>query len=496
MNKFSTVFIANRAEIAVRVARTLRSLGVISAAPYTPSDAHALHRMIVDQAFPVESYLDSEAILKAARAAGAGAIHPGYGFLSENAAFARRCAEEGFTFIGPSPEAITAMGDKLIAKNTMRQAGLPLVPGWSGPIDEITYGATQVGYPLLVKAAAGGGGKGMRLVRNASELSQAIERAQSEAQKAFGDGRIFLERFIEHPRHIEVQIFGDQHGHALCFGERECSLQRRYQKIIEEAPSAAVAPTLRARLIEAGIKAVQALGYTGAGTIEFMLDKNDNFYFLEVNTRLQVEHPVTELTYGLDLVALQIAVAQGQPLQLSPSHLQPRGWAIEARIYAEDPDQGFLPSTGKLEVFAPPQDPFLRLDTGFQQGDHVSADFDPMLAKLIAYGSSREEARLRLANGLRRFGVLGVTTNVAYLLRIIDHPAFIKAEFHTQFLEENPHLFRRSPPKKFEHLAAALAASDQGPKRPNQAQHSLTQSLSEVFLEGAWATLGPWRAQR
>ena len=473
----------------MRVARTLRALGIRSVAPYAEPDAHAFHVEVVDKAVPVPSYLDGEALLKAALEEGAQALHPGYGFLSENAAFARRCAEVGIVFIGPSPQAITAMGDKLIAKQTMEKGGLPLVPGWSGSAEDVEEGARGVGFPLLVKAAAGGGGKGMRLVREPGELQEAVKRAQSEARKAFGDERIFLERFIEGPRHIEVQIFGDQHGNALCFGERECSLQRRYQKIVEEAPSAVVSPELRQRLVQAGVDAVKVLSYCGAGTVEFILDKDDNFYFLEVNTRLQVEHPVTEMVYGMDLVALQIAVAQGQALQVPQVHLQPRGWAIEARIYAEDPDNGFLPSVGKLHVFQPPTGPSLRLDTGFRQGDEVSIHFDPMLAKLIAYGPDREQARLQLLAGLRDFAVLGVTTNIPYLVRILRHQSFIESRFHTQFLESNPTLFQPDTPTEKQRLAAALggayAAASRAPASSNGAYQ---QSTDDV-----WTQLGPWR---
>lgn len=487
-SKFTTVFIANRGEIAVRIARTLRALGIRSVAPYTEPDANAYHCEVVDKAVPVQSYLDGEAILRAAVREGAQALHPGYGFLSENAAFAERCAEAGLVFIGPSPQAITAMGDKLIAKQTMEKGGLPLVPGWSGRPEDVEEGARQVGFPLLVKAAAGGGGKGMRLVRHAEELQEAVHRAQSEARKAFGDERVFLERFIERPRHIEVQIFGDNHGNALCFGERECSLQRRYQKIVEEAPSAAVSPELRHRLVQAGVDAVKVLGYTGAGTVEFILDKDDNFYFLEVNTRLQVEHPVTEMVYGLDLVALQIAVAQGEPLEIPAAHLQPRGWAIEARIYAEDPDHGFLPSVGKLSVFQPPSGPSLRLDTGFREGDEVSIHFDPMLAKLIAYGADREQARLNLLAGLRDFAVLGVTTNIPYLVRILRHESFVRSQFHTQFLEANPELFEPCVSESKQRLAAALAGAFARP------QGRVAASRNGAEGTTAWTQLNAWRS--
>jgi len=488
MKKFQTVFIANRGEIAVRIASTLRSLGIRSVAPFTPPDANSYHAEAVDLAVPVESYLDKKALIELAKKHGAEALHPGYGFLSENAEFCRMCGEAGVKFIGPSPEAISKMGDKLVAKEFMAQAGLPMVPSWTGPVEEVAEGAEKVGFPLLVKAAAGGGGKGMRLVEEASQLEQAVERARGEALKAFGDDRVFLERFIVNPRHIEVQIFGDEHGNAYCFGERECSLQRRYQKIVEEAPSLAVDQALRERLVQAGIDAVKALDYTGAGTVEFILDDQDNFYFLEVNTRLQVEHPVTEQVYGIDLVALQVAAAQGEELKLEPRYLQPRGWSIEARIYAEDPDNGFLPSTGRLAVYSPPKGHALRLDTGFRQGDEVTIHFDPMLAKLIAYGQNREEARRNLLSGLKSFPVLGITTNIPYLVRILDHDSFKSGDFHTQFLESEAHLFKPEDSAETEELAAALAGafSRSGQKRSNSVEPTGRPHTP-------WQTLGTWR---
>ena len=481
MTKFDTVFIANRGEIAVRIASTLRSLGIRSVAPYTEPDSHAYHTEAVDLAVPISSYLDGAELIKLAKEHGAQAIHPGYGFLSENAPFCSACQEAGLEFIGPSPDAISKMGDKLVAKEQMTKAGLPMVPSWSGPPEQAVEGARSVGYPLLVKAAAGGGGKGMRLV------PQAIERARGEARKAFGDDSFFLEKFIENPRHIEVQIFGDKHGNALCFGERECSLQRRYQKIIEEAPSLAVSPELREKLVEAGVNAVKALDYTGAGTVEFILDSSDNFYFLEINTRLQVEHPVTELVYGVDLVALQVSVAQGEPLKLDQSFLKPRGWAIEARIYAEDPDNGFMPSVGTLEVFHPPTGHNLRLDTGFRQKDQVSIHFDPMLAKLIAYGPDREAARLGLLAGLKEFAVLGVTTNIPYLGRILAHQVFVEGDFHTQFLESCGDMFGPRRSRENQELALALAGAFGSKSRP-QAQAEMKPATSSP-----WQSLGDWK---
>lgn len=490
MTRFTKIFIANRGEIAVRIASTLRSLGIRSVVPYTPPDVAAYHTQAADLALAVESYLDGDALIRLALENGCEALHPGYGFLSENAAFSKACQAAGIEFIGPSPEAISQMGDKLVAKRFMAEAGLPMVPSWSGEASEVKSGAATVGYPLLVKAAAGGGGKGMRLVREQSELEEAVQRARGEALKAFGDDRIFLERFIENPRHIEVQIFGDKRGNAVCFGERECSLQRRYQKIVEEAPSLAVSEELRARLISAGVQAVKALQYTGAGTVEFILDQEGNFYFLEVNTRLQVEHPVTELVYGVDLVALQIEVAQGAALNLESCQLKPRGWAIEARVYAEDPDKGFLPSVGTLSVFQPPSGHSLRLDTGFRQGDTVSSHFDPMLAKLIAYGTDREAARRNLLTGLREFAILGVTTNIPYLIRILEHESFHHGEFHTQFLERHPEYFVAPENPACEKLAAALA----GAFASGQIEHrSTTTGDSPTSAETPWQSLGNWR---
>jgi geranyl-CoA carboxylase alpha subunit len=487
MSKFETVFIANRGEIAVRVASTLRSMGIRSVAPYTEPDRGAYHTQAVDLAVPVGSYLDGPAMIALAKEHCAQAIHPGYGFLSENADFSHCCQTEGLEFIGPDPNAIRKMGDKLVAKEQMKKAGLPMVPSWSGPPEEALEGARSVGFPLLVKAAAGGGGKGMRLVSEESELLEAIQRAQGEAKKAFGDDSFFLEKFIVNPRHIEVQIFGDKHGNALCFGERECSLQRRYQKIIEEAPSLAVSSQLREQLIEAGVNAVKALDYTGAGTVEFILDAEGNFFFLEVNTRLQVEHPVTELVYGVDLVALQVSVAQGEALSLEQSFLQPRGWAIEARVYAEDPDNGFLPSVGNLAVFQPPTGHNLRLDTGFRQGDDVSIHFDPMLAKLISYGPDREAARQGLLAGLKEFAVLGVTTNIPYLGRILAHETFQKGDFHTQFLESASDLFAPEHDVAKQELALALAGAF------SQKGFAPATGPQEPASTSPWRSLGDWR---
>ncbi|MCC7293053.1 MAG: acetyl-CoA carboxylase biotin carboxylase subunit [Phycisphaerales bacterium] len=442
---FRRILIANRGEIAVRITRTLREMGIRAAAVYSEPDAGALHVREADEAYPLggatsaESYLRGEKLLEIARTHGADAIHPGYGFLSENAAFAQACADARITFIGPAPAAIRAMGDKVLAKETMRRAGVPVVPGAEchdgDTLETVAGRAAEVGFPLLVKAAAGGGGKGMRLVRDPAELPAMLEAARREAQKAFGDGRVFLEKYIDRPRHVEFQIFGDAHGGAVHLFERECSIQRRHQKIIEETPSPAVTPHLRERMGSAAVQAARAIGYQNAGTVEFILAPSGEFYFLEVNTRLQVEHPVTEMTVLKDLVRAQVQVAAGQPLPFRQDDLRQHGHAIECRIYAEDPARGFMPSVGRLERFIPPAGPGVRVDAGFVEGDEVSTYYDPMLAKLIVWGEDRAAALARMRAALRRFVILGVTTNVEFLHDCISHPAFQRGEIDTHFLQ-------------------------------------------------------------
>lgn len=442
---FSKILIANRGEIAVRITRTLREMGVRAAAVFSEPDAGALHVREADEAYPLggttsaESYLRGEKLLEIARAHGADAIHPGYGFLSENAAFAQACADAGVTFIGPTPAAIRAMGDKILAKETMRKAGVPVVPSAEcqdgDTLDAVAKRAAGVGFPLLVKAAAGGGGKGMRLVREAGELATLMEAAKREAQKAFGDGRVFLEKYIDRPRHVEFQIFGDARGGAVHLFERECSIQRRHQKIIEETPSPAVTPLLRERMGGAAVQAARAIGYQNAGTVEFILSPSGEFYFLEVNTRLQVEHPVTEMTVLKDLVRAQVLVAAGGPLPFRQDELRQHGHAIECRIYAEDPAHGFLPCVGRLERFIPPAGPGVRVDAGFTEGDEVTTYYDPMLAKLIVWGEDRAAALARMRAALRRFVILGITTNIEFLHDCIAHPAFERGEIDTHFLQ-------------------------------------------------------------
>ena len=382
------ILIANRGEIAVRVMRTLQQMGIVACAVYSDPDRQALHVQLADEAYALggttslESYLNQDKLLELCRQHEIDAVHPGYGFLSENAGFARKCQEAGIVFIGPSADVIEAMGDKLNAKERMMAAGVPTIPSFDPP-DQVTPAdyrreAEKIGFPILVKAAAGGGGKGMRRVESATELEAAVESAQSEARKAFGDGRVFQEKYLANPRHIEIQIFGDQHGNVVHLGERECSIQRRYQKMIEESPSMAVSAELRQEMGETACRAARALGYSNAGTMEFLLDGHGKFYFLEVNTRLQVEHPVTECVYDVDLVRAQILVAQGEPLPFRQEDLKPRGWSFECRLYAEDPDHNFLPCTGTLAIYEPPLGPGIRVDSGVQQGSVIGVHYDPL----------------------------------------------------------------------------------------------------------------------
>ncbi len=496
---FKKVLIANRGEIAVRVMQTLQQMNIRAVAVYSQPDRTALHASVADEAYPLggvtaaESYLRGDRILEIARACGAQAIHPGYGFLSENEDFAQECRDAGIAFIGPKPEAIRAMGDKVLAKQTMQKAGVPVVPGWSGamdtPIDQIRAEANRVGYPLLVKAAAGGGGKGMRLVKDEYELQAALEAAAREAQAAFGDGRVFLEKYIARPRHIEFQIFGDDHGHAAHLFERECSIQRRYQKIIEETPSVALTPDLRAKMGDAAVKAAKAIGYTSAGTVEFLVDDKGNFYFLEVNARLQVEHPVTEMTLQQDLVRAQILVAAGQPMPFSQETLRPIGHAIECRICAEDPANSFFPSIGTLRRYRPPVGPNIRVDTGVIEGSTVSVHYDPMLAKLIVWGRDRREAIDGTLWALRRFVVLGVTTNIEFLQRVIAHPAFARGDLHTHFLNDHPDLNE----KPAESPDLALIAAAWVSRHAANTGAATNGAAAAIDRAGPWSTTTSWR---
>jgi len=440
------VLVANRGEIARRVMRSLREMGIASVAVHSDADAAAPHVSDADEAVRIgparaaESYLVGERILEAARSVGADAIHPGYGFLSENAGFAAACKEAGIAFIGPSVEAIRRMGSKIESKNIMGEAGVPLIPGFSavGLSDAaIATAAAEIGYPVLVKASAGGGGKGMRVVEDAADLPQALTSARREAKASFADDTLLIERYFQAPRHVEIQIFGDSHGHVIHCFERECSIQRRHQKVVEEAPSPALDEALRDRMGEAAVAAGKAIGYEGAGTVEFILDSSGDFYFLEVNTRLQVEHPVTEAITGLDLVRMQIEVARGEPLHVAQPDLAIRGHAIEVRLYAEKPENDFLPATGTMALWRVPDLPGLRVDSGIEEGSVVGVHYDPMLAKVIAYADSREEARLRLIRGLKGLALGGVQTNRDFLLAVLEHAAFAEAKLDTGFIDRH-----------------------------------------------------------
>ena len=441
---FKKILIANRGEIAVRVIRACREMGIQSIAVYSDVDRAGLHVRKADEAYHLgpaaasESYLNIEKIIGVAKRAGADAIHPGYGFLSENSRFARACAEAGIKFIGPTAAAMEMMGSKTRARQNMDKAGVPFVPGTSRGVEspeEAAGVAEKIGYPVMLKAAAGGGGKGMRLVHSFDQLRAALESAQSEAQRAFGDGEVYIEKAILNPRHIEMQVLADEDGNTVYLGERECSIQRRHQKVLEEAPSPIVDPEMRSRMGEVAVRVAQAAGYTNAGTIEFLVDQQKNFYFLEMNTRLQVEHPVTELTTGLDLVHLQIRIAAGEKLPFAQSDVKLRGHAIECRIYAEDPDNNFFPSPGKITLLLAPSGPGIRRDSGMYEGWTVPVDYDPLLAKLIGYGTDREQATSRLVRALNEYFVGGIKTNISLFRRILNDPNFAAGHLDTGYLD-------------------------------------------------------------
>jgi acetyl-CoA carboxylase biotin carboxylase subunit len=442
------ILIANRGEIAVRIIRACREMGLPTVAVYSDCDRDARHVREADQAFHIgpgeasQSYLRIDALLDAARRSGATAVHPGYGFLAENAAFAAACRDAGLTFIGPTPEAIALMGSKTAARQAAIKAGVPIVPGTEQPFaadvtdDEIRRIADAIGYPLVVKAVAGGGGKGMRTVDAREGLLPAIRTARSEAGAAFGDSAVYLERRIVKPRHIEIQLLGDAHGTVIPFVERECSIQRRHQKVVEESPSLALSPDLRRRMAEAAASVARAVGYTNAGTIEFLLDADGSFYFLEMNTRLQVEHPVTEMVTGIDLVQWQIRIARGERLDVDPERaLTPDGHAIECRIYAEDPDQGFMPSPGLIRAIRPASGPGVRDDGGVSAGYTVPVFYDSMIAKLVAWGGSREQAIERMARALREYEVLGIRTTIPFFLWLMRQPDYIGGRYDTTYLD-------------------------------------------------------------
>jgi len=439
---FKKILIANRGEIAIRVIRACRELEIEPIAIYSEADSEALHVRLADSAYPCgaaparDSYLVAERVVELAQRAGADAIHPGYGFLSENADFADRCEAAGIRFIGPSGAVIGAMGDKITARQKMAAAGVAVVPGASEPISdtEAAQCADRIGYPVLVKASAGGGGKGMRRVDDPAGLSQALERVRGEAASAFGNATLYLEKFVEDPRHIEIQFLVDSQGNAVHLGERECSIQRRHQKLIEEAPANRVGPELRAELGRAALTAAKAVGYCGAGTCEFLVDGAGNFYFLEMNTRIQVEHAITEAITGIDIVVEMIRIASGEPLSFSQGDVEFRGHAIEARIYAENPDRGFIPSPGLISVYRPPSGPGVRIDAGVEQGTKVTVYYDPLIAKLIASGIDREEAIARLDQALAEFEIQGIATSIPFHRKALHHPDFVSGCYTTDFV--------------------------------------------------------------
>ena len=479
------ILVANRGEIAVRVMRACRELGIESVAVYSDADAGALHVTLADRAVrigpapPAESYLSIDAILAAARETAADAIHPGYGFLSENAAFARACEDAGITFIGPPAEAIERMGSKIAAREVARRAGVPVVPGYV-PADQsdaaIAGAARTIGFPVLLKPSAGGGGIGMKAVHGEDALLGAVTQARREAQAAFGDGTLYVERLVERPRHVEFQVLADAHGGVVHVFERECSIQRRHQKVLEETPSVAVTPSLRARMGDAAVRVTREAGYRNAGTIEFLVDASTahgpagmddaSFYFLEMNTRLQVEHPVTEQVTGVDLVRAQIAIAAGAPLPWHQDALSQRGHAIEVRVYAEDPGRDDLPQAGPLLLYRPPAMPGVRIDAGVREGDTISVYYDPMIAKLIATGETREAARARAVAALRSYPILGIRTNVPFLIALLEHPRFISGDLDTHFLErEGPELrasLATEPPEEVVAVAELLPPAGSG----------------------------------
>jgi acetyl-CoA carboxylase biotin carboxylase subunit len=495
MPPFQKVVIANRGEIAVRVARTCRVMGIGTVAVYSEADAGALHTRVADEAIPIgpaeaaRSYLDIDAVLAAARRAGADAVHPGYGFLSQNGDFADAVARAGLTFIGPPGDVHRRMGDKKGARRLMAAAGVPVVPGYDG--DDQT-GATLareaegIGWPVIIKPSRGGGGKGLRVVRGEKEFPAALAASRREARAAFGDDVVVLERYVDRPRHVEVQVLADTGGQVVHLFERECSIQRRHQKVVEETPSPALSPEQRRALCEAGVTAARAAAYVSAGTVEFLLDASGAFYFLEMNTRLQVEHPVTECVTGLDLVRLQIEVARGRPLPLTQHAIASRGHALECRLSAEDPRNADLPSPGRILHLSPPEGPGVRFDGGVATGSDVTVHYDPLLAKVITWGANRAESIERMADALRRTVVLGLVTNQERLQAIVDHPAFRAGDLHTGFIDEHHAELERVPCPPREAVAAAAlalarnagaAGSDHGPSR----------------VADPWQTVGAWR---
>ncbi|GAB4467745.1 MAG: acetyl-CoA carboxylase biotin carboxylase subunit [Anaerolineae bacterium] len=495
---FRKVLIANRGEIAVRVIRACRELGLDTVAIYSDIDRNAMHVRYATEAYHIgpaparESYLVIEKILDVARRSGAEAVHPGYGFLAERADFAQACLDEGLVFIGPSPQAIAAMGDKREARQLMQAAGVPVVPGSELSLtdEELEALANEIGYPLLIKAAAGGGGKGMRLVDRREDFESALNSARREAESAFGDGTVYLEKLIEGARHIEIQIMADSHGSVIHLGERECSIQRRHQKLVEEAPSPVVDGDLRARMGEVAVRAARAVNYTGAGTIEFLLDRDFNFYFLEMNTRIQVEHPVTEQVTNFDLVKEQIRVARGRRLSRTQEQIVFKGHAIECRINAEDPYNQFLPSIGTITAMTLPAGPGVRIDSGVTTGDTISAYYDPLISKLICWGETRAEALLRMRRALAEYRIMGLRTNIPFHQRLVDSTRFQAGQFDTAFVEERFSM-QETPADFRPELAAILATL----VAHNERRYA-GQIIRQEPASSGWKLSGRWGQMR
>jgi acetyl-CoA carboxylase biotin carboxylase subunit len=495
---FRRLLIANRGEIAVRIIHACRELGVESIAVYSDADARAQHTVLADQAVRIgpppasDSYLSIEAIVAAAQRTGAEAVHPGYGFLAENPRFASACESAGLTFVGPSADVIALMGSKITARALAQRTGVPIVPGITPDHqsnDGIIAAASQIGFPLLLKPSAGGGGIGMKVVRDAASLLPAIEQARREAIAAFGDGTLYVERLVQHPRHVEIQVLADQHGNVVHLFERECSIQRRHQKVVEETPSTALTPALRQRMGAAAIAAASGAGYQNAGTVEFLLEGNGDsaqFYFLEMNTRLQVEHPITEEVTGVDLVRAQIMIAAGERVPWTQNQLTQRGHAIEARVYAEDPVRRDLPQAGPLLLYREPVMPGIRVDAGMREGGEVPVHYDPMVAKVIARGETREFARRRLLIALRSFPILGIRTNVAFLIGVLEHPRFVSGDVDTGFVDAEGHALRER--LNIEPSADVLAIAQAVPD-----SNVATAAPSGVLAVDPWSSLKDFR---
>ncbi len=493
---FTKILVANRSEIAVRVMRACRSLGIPTVAVYSEADIRSKHRLLADESVligpppPRESYLDIEKIINAAKQTGCDAIHPGYGFLAENPLFPAACKQAGITFIGPDSNAMRLLGNKVESRVKMADSGVPLTPGMKGSgkeLDQFSKAAESAGYPVIIKAAAGGGGKGMRIVHEPSGLSDAISAAQREALNAFGDDTIYLEKYLTDPRHIEFQVLADHHGHCIHLFERECSIQRRHQKIIEETPSVALTPELRAKMGADAVKVAQAAGYTNAGTVEFLLDKSGKYYFLEMNTRIQVEHPITEMVTGVDLVVEQIKVAAGLPLGDHLKNLTQRGHAIECRIYAEDGENNFLPSIGIVLSYSEPEGPGVRVDSGIALGSEITMHYDPIMAKLIVHAPDRDTAIIKMTDALEQFKILGVKTSRRFMIEVLNHPEFVAGRTFTSFIPA--HMANRdSSTSEIHALAAAVASAVMSKPSAVTSQTGGRQSVATP-----WDTIGNWQ---